>query len=149
MSDTFEGFEDGDSSLIIDMDSVKEQSFEAVPRGTYNAEFDTMELAKSKSSGQPMWKGQIRITDGPYVGRKLFYFLSFSEKALPGTKSQLAKISPDIVSGSMNIKALADQQVLVGKPCRVKIDIEKYDGNDTNRIKGFLAPAGGSDGFFA
>jgi hypothetical protein len=138
-----EGSEDG--SLLVDLSNVQEQSFEAIPRGTYNVVVDECRYEISKNSGKPMWNMRFTISEGEYENRKLFMYISFSEKALPTTKKHIARLSPELLEGAFNPKKVADDGTLIGKTCRVKVDIEKYEGQDRNRIRDILAPA--NDGF--
>lgn len=134
-----------DDSLLINLEEVQEQSRDIVPKGTYDVTIDTCEYKLSQSSGKPMWNFQLTITDGEYAGRKLFTILSFSEKALPGTKGVLARIKPDLISSSFNPKAIAESGELVGLSARVKTKIEMYNGEEKTSVASWLAAS--SDSF--
>lgn len=140
-------FEDNDSSLVIDMDEVEEASFEVVPKGTYDCIIEDVKFQLSKSSGKPMWNVVLVVVDGEYANRKLFTFMSFSEKALPMTKRQINRIAPELLSKTFDPKKIADEGLLVGKHVRAKVKIEKYEGEDRSRVQDLLAPAGGGDDF--
>lgn len=47
--------------------------FEEVPDDTYEVKITTMELTESKS-GKPMVKTVMKILDGPYKGRLIFWY---------------------------------------------------------------------------
>jgi hypothetical protein len=137
--DTGGGFEGGDGSVMIDLNSVEQASFEVIPRGTYAATIASCEYGLSQNSGMPMWTTQLEITEGEYEGRKLFNHISFSPKALPFTKKTLAAIAPELLSGPFNPETTASD--MEGKAVRVKVSIEKYEGESRNRVKDLLAPA--------
>lgn len=139
-------FENADDGLTIDLSNVEEMSFEPLPKGIYNGIIEECEYQLSKSSGKPMWNVRISVTDEEYENRKLFTFLSFSEKALPGTKTALAKIAPELLSGPFNPKDPDVIAQVVTKPVKVQVSIEKYQDNENNRIKKWLSPEG-ADGF--
>lgn len=139
-------FEDGDDALTINMDEVEGQSFEAIPKGTYAGVIEELEYKLSASSGQPMWALAVTITEGDYIGRKLFTNLSFSPKALPGTKANIQKIAPELLSSAFNPKKIAESGKLIGKAVRVKTKLETYEGEERTKIASFLAGKA-SDGF--
>lgn len=138
MSDD-ELFEDGDDSVVIDMTSVEGQSFELVPAGKYNAMIDTLEYKLSKSAGKPMWAVVLQITDGPYAGRKLFANLSFSEKALPGTKASIQRFAPETLTTAFNPKKIADSGDLIGRLVQVKTKVETYEGEPRTKVGQIMA----------
>lgn len=140
-------FQDDDDSLVIDMENVKAQSFEVIPKGTYNVVIEKCEYKRSESSNQPMWEMTMAITDGDFANRKLFTFMSFSEKALPGTKASIQKIAPALLEGSFSPKKIADNGDLIGVVARVKTKIEPYNGEDRTKVAQWLAPEGSGDGF--
>ncbi len=134
MSDTFEG---GDGSVMMDLTEVEEATNEVVPRGTYSCTIEECNYKLSQNSGNPMWEIKLNIDDGDYEGRKLFTFLSFSDKALPLTKKTLAAIAPEFLSGPFNMEEAASD--MEGKAVRVKTTIEKYQGEDRSRVKQLMA----------
>jgi hypothetical protein len=147
---------DNDDNMVINLDEVQEQSFEALPKGTYSAAIEKLDYQLSKSSGKPMWNVQLSVTDGPYSGRKLFTFVSFSEKALPGTKAAIKVIAPNLLSGNFNPREVAESQDLIGTEVRVRVGIQEYEGTDRNRIQAWMKPlqaggggSGAGDGFVA
>lgn len=142
-------FENADDGIMVDMTDVQAMSFDPLPKGTYGAIIEDCEYALSKSSGKPMWNIKLSVTDEAYENRKIFTILSFSEKALPGTKTALGVIAPELLSGPFNPKDSDVIASIVTKPIKVKIDIEKNEEHgDRNRVKKWLAPEG-SDGFIS
>ncbi len=139
--DTFEG---GDGSVMVDLSNVEDSGFELLPKGIYPCTIESCEYGLSQNSGQPMWTMKLNITEGDYEGRKLFTHLSFSPKALPMTKKSLAAIAPELLSGPFNPETVASD--MEGKSVRAEVKIEKYDGEDRNRVKNLKA-AGGVDAF--
>lgn len=141
MTDNFAGatFEDTGESLVIDLNEIADQEFTVIPKGYYNATVEECTFGISKNSGAPMWTVKFNVDSSEYPNRKLFSWISFSEKALPGSKTTLKKIAPELFSGVLDLKEHAS--VLVGKPVRLEVAVEKYEGNDVNRVKKILAPS--------
>lgn len=135
------GFEGGDSSVMLDLNTVEEASFELIPRGKYPATIVSCEYGLSNNSGKPMWTMQLEITEGEYTGRKLYNHMSFSERALPFTKKTLRQIAPELLSGPINLEEAASD--MEGKQVEVKVGVEKYEGENRNRVKDLSAPRGG------
>lgn len=141
---------DGDS-LVIDLSNVQELKFENIPKGIYAAEVDQVDFVKeSKSSGSPMLEFTFRITDGEYSNRKLKFWTSFSPKALSGSKTALLRLDPELFNGPFNPAEVAETGKLLQKKVRIKVDVQDYQGRDTNRISYLLPPgeAGGEGGGF-
>lgn len=141
-------FEEGDDALTINMNEVAEGGgFELIPKGEYDAVIEKLDFAMSKSSGRPMWNIMLSITDGEYVGRKLFAIISFSEKALPMAKMQINKIAPELLSDAFNPKKIADEAKLIGTPVSAKVKIEVYEGENRSRVQTLGAPKSGTGEF--
>lgn len=149
IEDGFAGamFENNNDGLSVDLSNVQAQSFEALPKGVYNGLIDQAEYSLSKTSGKPMWNLRVAITDeGDYQSRKLFTFLSFSEKALPGTKAAMATFAPELLTGPFNPSNPDILGGLVGRPVKLSVTVETYNDAPQNRIKKWLTPEG-NDGF--
>lgn len=143
-------FEDADDGIMVDMEGVEAQSFDPLPKGTYNAIVEECKYEVSKSSGKPMWNVRLSVTDEEYENRKVFTYLSFSEKALPMTKVALGVIAPELLSGPFNPKDPDVIAKIVTKSVKVKLDIRKGEGeySDQNNVKKWLLPEG-DDGFIS
>lgn len=136
-----------DDDIVVDMGGVDENasSFEALPRGMYNAVVDSVEYTKSKS-GNFMWSWQFQIEDGEYAGRKLFYHSVFMEKTMPRVKKDILRVAPEILQGPFKPKQVADEGLLLGKRVKLQVDIRMYEGEKRNNVKQLLAPAAEGEG---
>lgn len=136
LDEDFNTFADGsEDSLMVNLADVEAMSFEVFPKGNYPLVIDDMEFQISKSSGQPMWSMRFSVTEGEFANRKLFSYWSFSEKALPMTKTNIAAVAPELLEGPFNPKQIADEALLVGRTCMGKVSIEKgTDGNDDRNV---------------
>src|SRR6185369_2994647 len=118
---------------------------EAIPKGIYDGEIDTVTFGMSNNSGAPMLTLQIAITNNEaYNGRKLYTYWSFSQKALPFTKAAIGRVAPELLTGKFVPQNVADQGLLLGKPCRVRVTVEDYQGEPRSKISQVLAPSDGS-----
>ena len=132
---------EGGSGLVVDLSGIEAMSFEAVPKGIYAATIEECNFEISKNSGAPMFSMVIRIDGGDYDGRTHYYYTSFSPKALPSTKTTLLRIDPTLFAGQFEPQKVAEEGTLLGKPVRIKIGHEDYQGENRSRIQGILAPA--------
>lgn len=146
----FNTFDSGeDDNLLINLSEVEEQSFELLPKGKYPVVVEECEYQISKSSGKPMWSMRYSVTEGPYENRKLFQYISFSPKALPMSKANIAALAPELAElEAFNPKAIADEGTMTGRTAIAKVGIEKgQDGNDDrNNIKALFPVGGEADG---
>jgi len=151
-------FEEG-GNLVVDLGGINEAKFEAVPKGIYNGEIDSAEYGISQNSGNPMITVTAAITEGQYQGRKHSTYWSFSQKALPFTKAAINRVAPDLIaSGKFSPQRVCDEGLLLGRPVRIRIIHEEYNGEMRSRIGQLLPPAGNGaggpqqtkrDGFFS
>lgn len=132
-------FENNEDGLVISLSNVEAQKFEVLPVNTYNVIVEDNEFAMSKSSNKPMWNLKLAVLDDEFQNRKLFAFLSFSEKALPGTKAALQVIAPELADTDLRVNDADTVASIIGKKVRVKVGIEKNEEHgDQNRIKRWL-----------
>lgn len=141
-------FENSGEGLSVDLSAVEEMKFEALPKAIFNGVIEDLEFQFSKSSNKPMWNMKIAVTDeGEFQNRKQFTILSFSEGALPGTKTALATFAPELLSGPFNPKDPDVIAAQIGKRVKFKIKHETYNDETQSRIGKWLVPEGGEDGF--
>lgn len=120
--DTFKNavFEDG-GNLVINLENVEEMKFELIPRGIYNGTIDELTFGPSKSSGANMFTFVLTIVGGDYEGRKLYFYASFSQKAIKGTKSNLMRINPEIFAGEFKPQQVVESGVLIGTDVKFRV----------------------------
>jgi hypothetical protein len=139
-------FENNEDGLVINLEGVEELKFENLPPNTYDIIVEDCQYKKSKSSNKPMWDLKLNIVGGEYDGRKLFTFFSFSKGALPGTKSNLAVIAPELLSKEFRVNDPETVASIIGRRARVKVGIQKAeegsDYEDRNQIKRWMQPTG-------
>jgi hypothetical protein len=144
-------FENADDGLIINLEGVKAQTFEPLPVGTYNIIIEEVVFGFSKSSNKPMWNAKLAVTDeGEYQNRKLFTFLSWSEKAIGGSKAALQTFAPELAETQLRVNDPELLASLAGRKARVRVKMDKYQGEDVNRVGRWMIPedAGGDAGAF-
>lgn len=109
------------------------QSREPLPEGIYSTVVEKIEITPAKTSGNPMWKVTLKVTDEEFAGRKLFTNLVLAENCLWKLKEFLAAIgvdADDAVDG--------DTEDLIGAECQVKVTQREYQGDIQNEVKKFL-----------
>lgn len=121
-------FEDG-GSLIVDLSGVSELKFELIPKGIYDAVVEELNYGPSKSSGSPMFTWILAIEGGDYAGRKLYYYTSFSQKAIRGTKTSLMRIDPETFGGQFNPAEVAESGKMLGKNIRIRVGHQERSDN--------------------
>ena len=136
-------FSEGDS-LMVDFDEVDDVSFEVLPKAMYDVVIADCEFTYSQSSGNPMWTLKLEVSDGEFAGRFLWSHLVFKGKGLPMTKRTLSRIAPELLNGAFNPE---DQELIsnmLGKELKAKVDIRKWEGNDSNNVRDLFLNEGGS-----
>ncbi len=147
-------FEDG-GTLLVDLSNVEELKFELIPKGVYDVIVDELTYGKSKTSGAPMFTWVFAIDGGDHAGRKLYYYTSFSPKALKGTKTSLVRIDAETFAGQFDPQAVVDGGKLLGKHIKIKVSHEERQDNGElqARVQNIMPPAAtdgaGGGAFFA
>lgn len=142
-------FEDG-GDLVVNLTDTQEMKFENVPKGIYAAEVDEASYGLSNSTQKPMISMKWKITEGEYAGRTLMQFLSFSQGALPGTKTNLARIDASLANQPFKPSELCNNGFFLGKTAKIRVDIGEYNGEPRSQIKGLISTqAGDGDGFLS
>jgi hypothetical protein len=148
----------GSAVGMIDLSGVPdEQDFPVIPRGIYPAVVDDLTYGLSQASGNPMWTWKFELTEAAGVdgngkslaGRKLFFHTPFVENMLPRVKKVLSRIAPELLQGPFNAEEVANSGAMIGKECRVRVDIKPYEGKPRNNVRDVLPmdSASGSEGF--
>ena len=136
--------------MTFNLNDVEEQSFEVIPKGTYNAVIEEMEFTESKSSGAPMIKAVYSITDGEFAERKIFdYYVLTGEGAkysLPKLKQLLSRVCPETDLSSFNPVTFCESGVAVNRMCQIKLTVTtqkkgEYKGEKRNQIREILSAA--------
>ena len=136
--------------MVFNLNEVVEQtnSFEVLPKGTYNAIVEEFEFTTSQSSGSPMIKCVYSIIDGEYADRKIFdYYVLTGEGAkyaLPRLKQLITRVVPEEDSTSFNPVKFAESGIIINRQCRITLGIQtqkkgEYKGEKRNNVREILA----------
>ena len=136
--------------MVFNLNEVEEQtnSFEVLPKGTYNAIVEEFEFTTSQSSGSPMIKCVYSIIDGEYADRKIFdYYVLTGEGAkyaLPRLKQLITRVVPEEDSANFNPAKFAESGVIINRQCRITLGIQtqkkgEYKGEKRNNVREILA----------
>ena len=141
-----DGFEGGDSSVMIDLTNVEDIVDEIIPKGKYPGVIEDCTFKYSQNSGKPMWELKLRITEGEFENRILYNYISFSDKAIALSKKTLAQIAPEFLEGPFNPEER--QGDMEGKAVTIVTKIQKYEGQNRTSVAR-LEKAGDADAFMA
>jgi hypothetical protein len=146
----------------LDFTDAQEVSFEAIPKGTYDATVFSAEMAETSGSGKlgvrPMLKVQFRITESDeheYGNRRVFTQFVIPPREMDGQPYEhYGNMMGNIMSFYKAIgftekeikkwKGLPDPDSYTGRACRVAVIKEKYEGDWVNRVKN-VKPEGSDD----
>ncbi len=142
-----------DGDMVVDLSGVSpDAGFEVIPRGRYPFIVDVVTYGTS-SKGNPMWSWTLEVEGGDYAGRKQFYHSTFIPKMAARLKRDLITLGlDDLANNPFDPQEVADTGQLVGVRGVMRLGIGKYEGEDTNSVKGIYAAdssadAGGADEF--
>ena len=125
-----------------------EDGYPVLPKGNYDAVIDSCDYQISKNSGNPMWKLGFLITEADQASKnlKVFSYQVFKEDQKGRVVALLENLGhANLNTPSFNPKKVADDKVLVGSPCKLRLDIRQSDeyGN-SNEVKRVMKPGAGS-----
>lgn len=131
-----------EEDFVVDFTEVKDLA--PIPPGKYPAEIKACTPTRSKSSGNPMFNIQWRVTEGEYADRIVFQSLVFTPKAMFMVKQVMTAIGFDEDYGGT-----ITPDDLIGEDAVLQVTIEQGSVDPTtgekyeprNRIKKVL-PAG-------
>ena len=146
------GFEDGEEEgVVVDLsDTDESERGEVLPRGIYDTVVTECDFDYSQSSNNPMWSWQLQVESGEFEGRTLYYHTTFTDKTRSRQKRDLLAVDPEFLEetgGVFNPEKVADEGRFIGKRCRAKVTIKRYEGRQTNNTRELLPPSEGGDGF--
>lgn len=142
---------EGGGAFMIDLSGVPDETERPViPRGIYPATVDDVSFGHSQSSGNPMWTWIFELSEGAgeYAGRKLYFHTPFVEVMMPRVKKVISRVAPELMNGPFDAEKIANDGVLVGKACRIRLDIKPYEGKPRNNVRDVLPPEEGQASAF-
>jgi hypothetical protein len=127
-----------DGTLDIDFTGVEETR--VIPEGVYPARVQDAEIKNSASSSQPTLYLKLELL-GPekYVGRTLFYTVSL--QATARGLLQTALVGLGFPKDDLRAKIRLNPAALLERVCGVRVTVQTYDGDLTNRVNK-LVPIG-------
>jgi hypothetical protein len=134
-------------NLVLNLNDVDEKAggFEAMPKGDYEAIVDDVEFGDS-SKGSPMITWKFKVTEEPYAKRTLFYYNVLDQTfGVAALKKTLIALGVDMDMSSFNPQEFADSGEAIGLPIKIKVGIQKYEGEKRNNVKDVSASSEGND----
>lgn len=127
------------------VDFSQTESYEPLPPGEYPVVIDAIELRQSENSEHPYLNFTLKVSEGEFQNRNLWFIGSLSPKALFrlqsvfgsfGLDSQIVELDIDDASG-----VLLEPQ-LVGLPAIARVQNEMYQGSLRNRVQELIGLEG-------
>lgn len=138
-----------EDSLTLDLDAIDEKAatFQPLPRGTYEAFIEEMNLKKSQA-GNPMVEMRYRVKGGEYDKRLVFdHFVLNNEIGKARLKTMLTVLSFS-QGGTFDLRKFVDEGEAVGTNIRIKLNITNRGGQKNNQVQEIM-PASEDDPFFS
>ena len=129
--------------MKLNLNGVESTGLKPIDPGTYDATcFEAVETT-AKVSGNPMVKLTFAIQDERYQGRRCFLNLPLLPQTMWKVKGTFEAILGEELPAESDVEI--DLVDLIGKPCRVKLTQEEYEGTMRERVQNVL-PANSSAG---
>jgi len=124
-------------SIRVDFTDVGGADFQPIEPGTYNAVVFNAEVRDSQA-GKPYINWDFKITGPKYEGRHQWYMTSLQKQALWKLKQMLLRLGvpEEKLTGVFDL----DLEELIGKPCKIVVEHEQYQGQIRDRVVDVLPP---------
>ena len=126
----------------IDFDSTgiePLQPFAAIPAGRYDAEIEDSEIKTTKKGDGEYLQLTFHVTHGELAGRKVWARLNIRNPNK--TAEDIARRELAAICQAVGLTRVNDSSELHHRPLQIDVGVEKNkeNGEDTNRIKGYVA----------
>ena len=134
-------FEEG---LVLDLSGIADQpEREPLRPGTYDCEVVDVEYTQSKQ-GKPMLKWTFQTTDEEFNNTRLWNYTTLdNEMGQRITRDSIQRINPEVDLSAVKLDELGAD--MIGRPCRIRVKNETYQGQKRNSVAGVLAAEGNGD----
>ncbi len=134
----------GEDDEVMDLSDVdeKDADFENCPAGVWDAVVSDAEYGESQRSGKKMitWEFEVTSKNPKASGKKLKTFtVTETPNGKARLKKMLVRIAPNL--NMAVFKPASTPQTLIGTPCRLKVALQKYQGELRSNVKDVLPPA--------
>jgi len=129
-----------ESGFLVDFGGVSVGDFEPLPEGIYDAVVFTAEV-KTSAKGTKYVAWEFKVTQKGSEGRKAWLNNSLQEQALWTVMRTLAALG-EPVENMKDKKFRINLKQYFGKPCRLAISQEEYQGEPRQRVLRVLPPGG-------
>lgn len=128
---------------LLNLDLTDVPDMGAIPPGLYPARVIEADVRNSEASGTPTLYLTLELT-GPeeYVGRKLFFTNSLSQKARGFLKETIRALG-------FPLQCKLHPMDMVDRECAVKVINETYEGEQRSRVRRLYPPTKLSESFVA
>ncbi len=130
------------TSTMVDFTNVEDNKFEILPKGPQNCTIIANEF-KYSAKGNAMWAMQLEVNEGDYEGRRLFFHITFSEKAMGFAKESLQNLGRgDLLEGGQF--DCADPEVVASfenLAVTANVTVGTYNGDATNNVRKVILQA--------
>lgn len=138
MDNIFGQEEINDAFLGLDLDDVKEVSFEPMPKGKYHVVVIDSELKDTKDLTGRYIKVVLEVQGGEFDGRKLFHNFNIQNANPMATQIGLGQLKKMMrVSGKTSFQ-LKSPVELCGLHVTASVGIKKDDQGESNIVKDFF-----------
>lgn len=124
---------------------VAQTASAALPVGGYDMVVVNCVATNAKTSGNPMFKTKLQVESGPHQGRTMtnnFNLTLDNPQALRIFFRQMSCFGLDANFFAQNPTPEQIAAMIVGRRARVDLTIEKWNGEDQNRINAISVPVG-------
>ncbi len=121
----------------VNVDFSEVEEFEAMPKGNYDCVIEKVEVRDSNSSDYQYLNWELKVADGEFKDRRLWFITSFSPKALFRLKQTLENLGmydEDLNFDFDDESGAVLDPVLVGLPCTAAVSQRVYNETMQNQV---------------
>ena len=131
-------------------DADEDAGFAALPAGVYDCKIFDCKFKISKSKGNPMWEVIFETVEKHDNRHARFWtYVVWTEEQLGRAKRFMNRVAPEMITGKagreFNPENRTTYESMIGELAKVRVTVERYEGENRNRVKDVMPASSGTD----
>ncbi len=126
--------------MLIDLSSVKDQSFEPIPQGEYTLVCVNAEINENKKGTGEYIKCEFEVDGGEQNGRKVFHMFNIKNENVKAVEIGLGQLKTFLKMAGKNDSGINDVNELIGLKSNAVLKIRKSDEYGDQSVISYFKP---------
>lgn len=131
----------------VPVSDISDNLFDVLPPGYYGGTIKKVGVARTKAGDKTLAKIEIKVTQGHDLDNDPTVFQNITltdehnnpdAKGFTRLKILFQRVAPEALGVSIN--PARDLPLLIGKDCVVRLEVQEYEGRESNNVRDILSP---------